>query len=242
MVCVRVHGVASLGYVWTLSWHRGRGGPGTLWADSRPRLGSCYLLRLCVSYPRRPDHKGPVWVPGAPGRQGPARAGLRAGSEAAWQRAGTPQPPAGSEATWQRAGTPPPAPPARPYLHLHVLPGVQAHGLDLADVGDVPVNPRAAQTDEHPQGVRGPVRICKTRPAVMGVSPETGVLDPGPQACTPTPLSGLRFLAGAMRGGQDTRCEGDRTPGSRGLRAPSRGPGHPHKGPAPVVPGTPPSC
>ena len=44
----------------------------------------------------------------------------------------------------------PPGTPAWPYLHLGILPGVQADGLHLADLRDVPVNSRAAQTDEHP--------------------------------------------------------------------------------------------
>ena len=35
MRCVRVHRAAWLGYLRSLSWHGGRGGPGTLWVDSR---------------------------------------------------------------------------------------------------------------------------------------------------------------------------------------------------------------
>lgn len=53
----------------------------------------------------------------------------------------------------------PSAPLLVPYLHLGLTPGIQADGLDLADLGDVPMEPRAAQTDEDPQRVGGPVGI-----------------------------------------------------------------------------------
>ena len=65
-------------------------------------------------------------------------------------------------------------------------------------------------------------------PADPRVSPETGAQGHGPQACTPTLLSGLHFLTGAMGG-------------ERGLRALSRGPGRPHKRAAPRRPRDPPS-
>lgn len=49
----------------------------------------------------------------------------------------------------------------RSHLHLVVLPVGKAQGLDLADVGDVAVDPRAGQTDEHPQGAGAPPGICR---------------------------------------------------------------------------------
>lgn len=42
-----------------------------------------------------------------------------------------------------------------------VLPVGKAQGLDLADVGDVAVDPRAGQADEHPQGAGAPPGICR---------------------------------------------------------------------------------
>lgn len=42
-----------------------------------------------------------------------------------------------------------------------VLPVGEAQGLDLADVGDVAVDPGAGETDEHPQGARAPAGICR---------------------------------------------------------------------------------
>lgn len=42
-----------------------------------------------------------------------------------------------------------------------VLPAGKAQGLDLADVGNVAVDPRAVQADEHAQGAGAPVGICR---------------------------------------------------------------------------------
>ncbi len=47
------------------------------------------------------------------------------------------------------------------HLHLVVLPVGKGQGLDLADVGNVAVDPRAGQTDEHPQGAGAPAGICR---------------------------------------------------------------------------------
>lgn len=49
----------------------------------------------------------------------------------------------------------------RAHLHLLVLPVGEAQGLDLADVGDVAVDPGARQTDEHPQRAGAPPWICR---------------------------------------------------------------------------------
>lgn len=46
------------------------------------------------------------------------------------------------------------------HLHLVVLPVRQAQGLDLADVGDVAVDPGAGQADKHSQGAGAPLGIC----------------------------------------------------------------------------------
>lgn len=46
------------------------------------------------------------------------------------------------------------------YLHHTVVPEVQSHGFNFADVWEVAVDARAVKTDENPQLVRGPIRIC----------------------------------------------------------------------------------
>lgn len=46
------------------------------------------------------------------------------------------------------------------YLHHTVVPEVQSHGFNFADVWEVAVDARAMETDENPQLVRGPIRIC----------------------------------------------------------------------------------
>lgn len=48
------------------------------------------------------------------------------------------------------------------YLDLVVLPAGKTQRLDLADVGNVPVNAGTGQADEHPQRGRTPVGICAT--------------------------------------------------------------------------------
>jgi hypothetical protein len=47
------------------------------------------------------------------------------------------------------------------YLHHTVVPEVQSHGFNFADVWEVAVDARAVETDENPQLVRGPIRICR---------------------------------------------------------------------------------
>lgn len=47
------------------------------------------------------------------------------------------------------------------HLHLVVLPVRKVQGLDLADFGNVAVDPRTVQTDEHPQGAGAPPGICR---------------------------------------------------------------------------------
>lgn len=105
--------------------------------------------------PQCPRPPPPASGPGAQGTRGaePSRAGLG---------------PGGPQSCWV------PPHPRRPYLYLGLLPGVQADGLDLADLGDVAVDPGAAQADEHPKGVGGPVRIWKakaSRSAAGGARP-----------------------------------------------------------------------
>lgn len=47
------------------------------------------------------------------------------------------------------------------HLHLVVLPVRKVQGLDLADFGNVAVDPRTVQADEHPQGAGAPPGICR---------------------------------------------------------------------------------
>lgn len=62
---------------------------------------------------------------------------------------------------------------------MSLLPGVQADGLDLADLGNVAMDPGAAQADEYAEGVRGPVRVWKAKGTVSG--------GPGPRLEAPVP-------------------------------------------------------
>lgn len=116
-------------------------------------------------------------------------------------------------------------PPPRPYLHLGLLPGVQADGLDLADLGDVAVDPGAAEADEHPEGVGGPVRIWKAK-ASRSVAVVHG---PGARLETPAPRGpSLASVPHLCSGGL-----AERTPRSPALCAPRRALCRPRWAPTP---------
>lgn len=47
------------------------------------------------------------------------------------------------------------------HLNLLVLPVGQSQGLDFGNFGDVAMDSRAVQTDEHTKGAGAPTRICR---------------------------------------------------------------------------------
>lgn len=117
---------------------------------------------------------GPALEPGAPGMKGPSRARLRS-------QDGPEHPPG-------------------PYLHLGLLPGIQADGLDLADLRDVAVDGRAAQADEHAQGVGGPVGIWKAKARVWSSGEQGGGHSWEPQPEGPPSGLGRPICAGQLVG------------------------------------------